>query len=115
MWQRARLRLIIFVAGSLLTLWTAATLAQEMQPGEQYQGVIVACSRQDEAEALTGLVVSGDLEKAKTYLQSEDNSCDVGPYQFIVSGLQDYRRTTRDRRRRQCLENRRNHASEVCC
>ena len=46
--------------------------------------MIVACSRQDEAETLTGFVVSGDLERAKAYLQSEDNSCDVGPYHFIV-------------------------------
>jgi len=31
-----------------------------------------------------GFVVSRDLQKTRAFLESDDNSCDVGRYRFIV-------------------------------
>jgi hypothetical protein len=72
-----------FAAG-LLTLQATAALADGMKPGEQYQGMVVACATQEEAETLQGLVVSGDMNNVTAYLQAEDNSCAVGPSRFVV-------------------------------
>ena len=46
--------------------------------------MIVACSSEDEAETLRGLVVTGDVDKAKEFLDADDNSCAVGPVRFVA-------------------------------
>jgi hypothetical protein len=82
--KRLQLRVIFVVVSTLLMAWAAAVRAQQIEPGQRYQGVILTCGTQEEAETLMGLVVSGNMEKTRTYLQSDDNSCDIGPFRFVV-------------------------------
>ena len=72
------------VVAGLLMLQATAARAQEMKPGQPYQGMIVACGTQGEAETLRGFVVMGDMDKAKDYLQADDNSCAIGPVRFVA-------------------------------
>jgi hypothetical protein len=55
----------------------------EIKPGQPYQGQIVACANQQEAETLRGFVIAGELTKARDYLQANDNTCGVGSVRFI--------------------------------
>jgi hypothetical protein len=73
-------------AGALIALSTAA-LASEIKPGQPYQGQIVACAIQQEAETLRGFVIAGELAKAKDYLKANDNTCGVGSVRFIPEEL----------------------------
>jgi uncharacterized membrane protein len=73
----------VFACGAL-TLQATVALAQQIKPGEQYQGTVVACSTEREAETLRGIVLSGDTDKIGAYLQDDSNSCAVGPARFTV-------------------------------
>ncbi len=80
-----RIMLTVGCASALLMLQATMARALELKPGERYQGTIVACGTQQEAETLRGFVVSGALEKAKAYLRANDNSCEAGgPVPFVV-------------------------------
>ena len=57
--------------------------ATQIKPGQPYQGQIVACGSQTEAETLLGFVTSGKLDKAKDYLKQDGNTCGVGSVRFI--------------------------------
>jgi len=80
---RRWLRAAGFIAG-LLMLHATSARALEIKPGQPYQGTIVACGTQGEAETLRGFVVKGDLDRAKNYLQANDNSCAVGSVRFVA-------------------------------
>ena len=75
-------RAAIAAAGALVALSTAAS-ASEIKPGKPYQGQIVACAIQQEAETLRGFVIAGNLAKARDYLKASDNTCGVGSVRFI--------------------------------
>ena len=69
--------------GALIGLASTPAGATEMKPGQPYQGRIVACGSQHEAETLLGFVVSGKLDKEKNYLKADGNTCGVGSARFI--------------------------------
>ena len=73
----------VFACGAL-TLQATAALAQQMKPGEQYQGTVVACANENDAETLRGIMVSGDMDKVAAYLQDDSNTCAAGPARFTV-------------------------------
>jgi hypothetical protein len=67
----------------MLLLASASAFATQIKPGQAYQGQIVACATEKEADTLFGFVTSGDFDKAKSYLQAEGNTCGVGSTRFI--------------------------------
>jgi hypothetical protein len=73
----------IFACGAL-TLQATVALAQQILPGGEYQGTVVACSTVGEAETLRGIVLTGDMTKVAAYLQDDANTCAVGPARFTV-------------------------------
>jgi hypothetical protein len=73
----------VAAAGAMILLCSTAAFASEIKPGQPYQGQIVACGTETEAETLRGFVISGDLDKAKNYLQADGNTCGVGSVRFI--------------------------------
>jgi len=73
----------VFALGAL-TLQATVAIAQQIKPGEEYQGTVVACANQNEAEALRGIVITGDMDKVAAYLQDDSNTCAVGPAHFTV-------------------------------
>ena len=79
---RARLLLAAIAAG-FVAMAALPALASGIKPGEAYQGQIVACGTQKEAETLRGFVIAGNLGKAKDYLKATDNTCGVGAVRFI--------------------------------
>jgi hypothetical protein len=78
----ARWRLGIAACG-LLLLSAASAFATQIKPGQTYQGRIVACGTEKEANTLLGFVTRGDYDKAKRYLQADGNTCGVGSTRFI--------------------------------
>jgi len=74
----------IGVLAGLLMLQAAAARAQDIKPGKSYEGMVAACGTVGEAETLRGLVITGDLDRAKDYVQADDNSCAVGSVRFIA-------------------------------
>ncbi len=74
----------IAIAGGLLLLSSAAAFAAEIKLGQPYQSQIAACGTEQEAETLRGFAISGDLDKAKDYLQAADNTCGFGSVRFIL-------------------------------
>ena len=84
-WKPGRWLVAVGCAGGLLALQATAAFAMQIKPGGRYEGTIVACSTQQEAETLRGFVVAGDVAKAKAYLEADDNSCGAGgPIPFVV-------------------------------
>jgi hypothetical protein len=77
----ARWRLGIAACG-LLLLSAASAVAAQIKPGKTYQGQIVACANEREANTLLGFVTRGDYDKAKRYLQADGNTCGVGSARF---------------------------------
>jgi len=69
--------------GALIGLASAPASANEIKPGQPYQGQIVACGNEQEAETLRGFVTSGKLDQAKDYLKADGNTCGVGSVRFI--------------------------------
>lgn len=69
--------------GAFALLSSGAASATEIKPGQPYQGQIVACGSEHEAETLLGFVVAGNLDKAKAYLKADDNTCGVGATRFV--------------------------------
>jgi hypothetical protein len=69
--------------GTLIGLAPAPAGATEIKPGQPYQGQIVACGEQKEAETLLGFVAAGKLDQAKDYLKADGNTCGVGSVRFI--------------------------------
>jgi hypothetical protein len=67
----------------LVVVCSGAALATEIKPGQPYQGQIVACGVEQEAETLRGFVIAGKLDKAQDYLKAEGNTCGVGSVRFI--------------------------------
>jgi len=69
--------------GTLIGVAPTPAGATEIKPGQPYQGQIVACGEQKEAETLLGFVASGKLDQAKDYLKADGNTCGVGSVRFI--------------------------------
>ena len=80
--SRARVSLAA-VAFGFVAMAAVPALATDIKPGQAYQGEIVACGTQQEAETLRGFVIAGKLDKAKDYLRATDNTCGVGAVRFI--------------------------------
>lgn len=77
-----RWRLCVAACG-LLLLPSASAFATQIKPGQTYQGQIVACGTEKEANTLLRFVTSGDFDKAKSYLEADGNTCGVGSVRFI--------------------------------
>jgi hypothetical protein len=75
-----------FLLASALLLGAPAHAQTVLTTGQTYEGTIVACAQQSEAETLLGYVVHGDMDTAKTYLADDGNTCSVGPAPFLVKG-----------------------------
>jgi hypothetical protein len=69
--------------GALIALASGPASASEIKPGQPYQGQIVACGSEQEAETLLGFVASGKLDQAKDYLKADGNTCGVGAVRFV--------------------------------
>jgi hypothetical protein len=67
-----------------MALWSGTALGTQITPGHPYQGQIVACAIEQEAETLRGFVIAGALDKAQDYLKAEGNTCGVGSVRFIA-------------------------------
>ena len=74
---------MIAAACGVLLFSSSAAVAIQIEAGRPYQGQIVACGSEQEADRLLGFAVSGDLDKAKKYLEVDDNTCGVGSARFI--------------------------------
>jgi hypothetical protein len=74
---------MIAAACGVLLFSSTAAVAVQIKAGRSYQGQIVACGSEQEADTLLGFAVSGDLDKAKKYLEVDDNTCGVGSARFI--------------------------------
>ncbi len=84
-----------YIVLTMIALFAVRANATEIELGQPYQGLIIACGTLEDANTLRDLVTS-DMNKTKDYLQADGNSCGAGNVKFIPEEQIGTKKTDKD-------------------